>query len=91
MCNRPTLLQCTARWLAALLLGGAPATFYGLKARGSKGATLDPTLISTVSRGDLEIAVVELGPAGGGGDAGVDAEVGGGAEGGAQQIGRAHV
>lgn len=47
--------------LAALLLGGAPATFYGLKARGSKGATLDPTLISTVSRGDLEIAVVELG------------------------------
>ncbi len=36
MCNRPTLLQCTARWLAALLLGlcsvGALAQGQGLDA-----------------------------------------------------------
>lgn len=50
------------RWLIGLLVvGGLVAGGVVLRGRASKGAPIDPTLIAKVTRGDLEIAVVELG------------------------------
>jgi HlyD family secretion protein/macrolide-specific efflux system membrane fusion protein len=50
------------KWLAALCVLGL---FIGvgvvLRGRAGKGAAIDPSLIAKVSRGDLEISVVELG------------------------------
>jgi len=54
----------TRKWIwrttviCALLAGGL---FFLSKGRSSKGVRVDPTLVVTATRGDLEISVVELG------------------------------
>lgn len=50
------------KWLLGLMFVGlAVGGVMYVRGRTAKGATIDPTLIAKVSRGDLEIAVVELG------------------------------
>jgi HlyD family secretion protein/macrolide-specific efflux system membrane fusion protein len=50
------------KWLLTLgLLGGLIAGGLLWRAKAGKSAAIDPTLIAKVSRGDLEIAVIELG------------------------------
>lgn len=46
--------------LVVLLCAGA-AGFVGVRARGPRGEKIDPSLVATVTRGELEIAVTELG------------------------------
>jgi membrane fusion protein, macrolide-specific efflux system len=50
------------RWvvLGVLLVGGGLVAFLS-KGRGSKGVSVDPSLVVTLTRGDLELSVVELG------------------------------
>jgi len=50
------------KWVLGLLvLGLLGAGGIFMRGRATKGAAVDPTLVAKVSRGDLEIAVVELG------------------------------
>ena len=50
------------RWLVGLLvIGLLVAGGVILRGRAAKGTPIDPTLLAKVSRGELEIAVVELG------------------------------
>src|SRR6185436_14180232 len=50
------------RWLVGLFVVGlVVAGVFIVRGRAAKGAPIDPTLLAKVSRGELEIAVVELG------------------------------